>query len=110
MEPQVTAAHEVDNQVPERPTLERDDHGGLTPRGVCHHLHVFNVLEAVPQVANEGVINMFEHPSFPYDVPNTFGSHDCMGEDVSRRSWRQLRGGEGGDARTLILSDVFERK
>lgn len=53
MKSQVAAAHQVDNEV-----------------------HILNVLEAVSQVANERVVNVFEHATFANDVADAFGPDD----------------------------------
>ena len=45
-----------------------------TPRQV--RLHVFDVLEAVPQVADEWVVHMLEHSSFAYDIADAFRAYD----------------------------------
>lgn len=41
-------------------------------------IQVFNVLEAVAQIAEERVIEVFQHPPLPDDVAHTFGSDHCM--------------------------------
>lgn len=44
-----------------------------------HQIHykikILDILEAVAKVAQEGVVQMFEHASFANDVANTFGAH-----------------------------------
>ena len=54
VEPQIATAHEIDDKV-----------------------HVLDVLEAVPQVTNEGMVYVLEHASFANDVSNTLGPYDC---------------------------------
>ena len=44
--------------------------------GLVGSVHVFDVLEAVPQVADEGMVYVFEHTSFANDVPNALGTYD----------------------------------
>lgn len=34
--------------------------------------HVFNVLEAISEVANEGMVHMFEHAALSYNVSYAF--------------------------------------
>jgi len=40
------------------------------------NVHILDVLKAVAQVTKERVVQMFQHPSFPYYVPHTLGSND----------------------------------
>lgn len=48
-------------------------------------VHILYVLEAVAQVANERVVDMFEHTTFSDDIPHTFGPYNWSREqDVSR--------------------------
>lgn len=68
VEAEVTAVHQVYYYVPAGCGLaRRADHG----RG-RDDAQVFNVLEAVSQVAKEGVVEMLEHPSLPYNVAHAF--------------------------------------
>jgi hypothetical protein len=39
-------------------------------------VHVFDVLEAVPQVADKRVVYMLQHSPFAYYVADTFRAHD----------------------------------
>lgn len=41
--------------------------------------HIFYVLEAVAQIADKGVVDMFEHTTLSDDVPYGLGSNDCSG-------------------------------
>lgn len=34
--------------------------------------HVLNILKAVPQVTKEGVVQVLEHATFPYDISYAF--------------------------------------
>ena len=38
---------------------------------------IFNVLKAVAQVAKEGMIEVFQHPPLPDDVPYTLRAYHC---------------------------------
>lgn len=40
-------------------------------------VHVFNVLETVSQVADERVVDVFEHSALTDDVTDALGSYDC---------------------------------
>lgn len=40
------------------------------------YVHVLDILEAVSQVADKGVVDMLEHASFSDYVSNTLGSYD----------------------------------
>lgn len=39
---------------------------------VAQRLHVFDILEAVAQVTDEGMVDMLEHSSLADDIPNAF--------------------------------------
>jgi len=53
------------------------------PRTGGHHIQVFDVLEAVAQIAQEGVVEVLEHASLPDDVANALGSYDCYTASAS---------------------------
>jgi hypothetical protein len=40
-------------------------------------VQVLNVLEAVAQIAEEGVVEVLEHAALADDVANALGSYDC---------------------------------
>jgi len=50
----------------------------------CFHLYsqVFHILEAVPQVAQEWVIQVLQHPSFSYYISHAFRADDFIFPDV----------------------------
>jgi D-lyxose ketol-isomerase len=50
----------------------------------CFHLYsqVFHILEAVPQVAQEWVVQVLQHPSFSYYIPHAFRADDFIFSDV----------------------------
>jgi hypothetical protein len=48
----------------------------LNPR-VPEYVHILYVLKGIPQVADEGMVDMLQHASFANDVPDAFGSHHC---------------------------------
>lgn len=54
VEAQVAAVHEIDDNV-----------------------QVLNVLEAVAQIAEEGVVEVLEHAALSNDVANALGAYDC---------------------------------
>jgi hypothetical protein len=58
---------------------------GPTRRRVCD-VQILNVLEAVAQVAQEGVVEMLEHAALPDDVANALGPHDCHTASASASS------------------------
>lgn len=66
-------------------------------------VQVFDVLEAVSQVAEEGVVEMLEHSSFANDVANALGPYNC---DTASVGWWWHE----GVTPTLILPDVLEGK
>ncbi len=39
----------------------------------AHDAQILNILKTVSQVAQKGMIQMFQHPSFPDDVPDALG-------------------------------------
>lgn len=43
----------------------------------CADIQIFNILEAVSKIAEKRVIQMFQHPALPNDIPNTLGADDC---------------------------------
>jgi hypothetical protein len=45
-------------------------------------LHVLDVLEAVAQVADEGMVHVLEHSPFAYDVADAFRAYDFIFPDV----------------------------
>lgn len=51
--------------------------------GVRRDVHVFYILKTVPQVADEGVVHMFEHAALANDVSHAFGSNDCGASQTS---------------------------
>lgn len=46
-------------------------------------VHVFDVLEAVAQVAKEGMVDMFKHSALTNDVAYALGSDDYDERNVS---------------------------
>jgi hypothetical protein len=48
----------------------------------CHQIHnqiqVFYILEAVSQIAEKRMIELFEHTAFSYYVAHTFRSYHCV--------------------------------
>ena len=40
-------------------------------------IQVFDILEAVPQITEERMVQVFEHSSFTDDVPYAFRSYNC---------------------------------
>ena len=73
MESQVAAGHQVDDDVPRREAPCKSAAAGIEADG---HSHVLNVLKAVAKIANERVVEMFQHPPLAYDVPDALGSND----------------------------------
>lgn len=49
------------------------------------HLQVFHILEAVAQIAQERVIQVLQHPPFPYNVPHAFRPYHLILPDVLER-------------------------
>lgn len=39
-------------------------------------IHIFNVLKAISEIADEGMVDMLKHSSFSYDVANALGSNN----------------------------------
>lgn len=46
---------------------------------------VFHVLEAVPQIAQKGMVQMFQHPSFSYYVPYALRANNLIFPNVFER-------------------------
>jgi hypothetical protein len=67
---QVTTIHEIHNDVTDIGQPARSARVGLSL-----YSHVFNVLETVSQITQKGVVQVLEHPSFTYDISDTFRSH-----------------------------------
>lgn len=58
---------------------------GVVGRG-SRSVHVFDILKTISQVADEGVVHVFEHSALPNDIADALGSYDCDCErHVSRR-------------------------
>jgi hypothetical protein len=53
----------------------------LTP-WTTSDLQVFHVLEAVPQIAQERVVQVLQHPSLPYYVPYAFWTDHFVFPDI----------------------------
>ena len=83
----------------------RVSHKHGTPRqGIGGVVHVLDILEAVSQVANEGVVEVFEHLPLADDVSYALGSYDCShgmivsaGVNILRNLRRQGFEAEGRD-------------
>lgn len=71
VETQITAAHEVNNQVPD--PLSADFSANVELGG---NLHVLDILKAVSQVADKGVVDMFEHSPFSNDISDALGPYN----------------------------------
>ena len=71
METQITAAHEVNNQVPG--PLSAYFSANVELGG---DIHVLDILEAVSQVTDKGVVDMFEHSPFSDYISDTLGSYN----------------------------------
>jgi hypothetical protein len=72
-----------------------------------HHIQVFDVLEAVAQIAQEGVVEVLEHASLADDIADAFGSYDCY--TASASSCGAVSCCDGA-ALTFIFPDVLEGK
>lgn len=58
--------------------LSRDVEAQVSTRHkIDDNVQVLDVLEAVSQVAQEGVVEMFQHPSFSNHVPHAFTAYHC---------------------------------
>ena len=42
-------------------------------------LQVFGILKAVSEIAQERMVQLFEHAAFAYDISHALGSHDWQG-------------------------------
>jgi len=77
------------------------------------NLQILDILKAISQIAKERMVQVFEHPPFANDVPNTLGAHDCTpGQQRSPSSstlskycyWSRIV------RRTLIFPYIFQSK
>lgn len=66
MESQVTAVHQIDHDI-----ASPDQHRAKE-REAIRNAHVFNILEAVSQIAKEGMVQMLEHSALTYNIPYAF--------------------------------------
>lgn len=109
METEIATAHEVNNEVPVRMFSIGPQGDELKKIKNRLDAHVFDVLEAVPQVADKRMINMLEHAALSNNVSYAFGSNDCTIKRLAilaRRRHRmedQILGG-GGKYAYLHLS------
>ena len=85
VEAQVAAVHEVDDNV-----------------------EVLDVLEAVAQIAQEGVVEVLEHAAFADNVADALGAYDCDTTSAGRGGGKER--GFGWGWRTLIFANVLEGK
>lgn len=53
-------------------------------------VQILNVLEAVAQIAQEGVVEVLEHAALADDVAHTFGPYDCYTASASGRGMMAL--------------------
>jgi len=70
VESKIATIHEVDNDVAD---------GWLVCGAISSDFqnpHVFNILEGIPQIAQEGMVQMFEHSSFTNNIPYTFRTYN----------------------------------
>lgn len=78
VESQVAAAHQIDDEIPGEYAVSI----GFHQTGRCNlswegGSHVFDILEAVPQVTDEGVVNVLQHSSLADDVSDALGLDNC---------------------------------
>lgn len=77
-------------------------------------VHVLDVLEAVAEIADEGMVDMLEHAAFADDVPYALGSYNCgkkprQHSDQRRRDWMDAVR-RFAARRTFIFPYVFQSK
>lgn len=51
---------------------------GVFDGGGGASVQIFDVLEAVSQVAEKGMVEMFQHATLANDVANALGAYDCF--------------------------------
>jgi hypothetical protein len=78
-------------------------------------VQVLDVLEAVAQIAEEGVVEMLEHATLANDVADALRPYDCYTTSAQVPGRPRVVTGcqscpDGASKRTFIFSYVFERE
>jgi hypothetical protein len=100
VESKVSTSHEVYNEVPVRIVSICPSNLPLSQIFQECNLQVFYILKAIPQIAQERVVEVFEHSAFADYISYTLGSYDCATGRVSTMPTRTEPGyskrGAGG--------------
>ncbi len=73
------------------------------------HAQIFDILEAVTEVTDEGMVEMFEHTSLPDDVPHALGSHHYQRPSVicESTSYALIERAHGGCSEQIVHTFIF---
>lgn len=89
MESQITAIHQIHHDITSQisATWQRVEEGNDCVKKPLQDAHIFYILEAVSQVAQEWVIQVLEHSPFTDDIPYTFRPNHCRRNTSVEARW-----------------------